>query len=335
MYRLESSQESVIAYEIDQKMDRESNLHSEQIRDLGASLSKAEEDYTALQNELIHLKAELERAVDEKTHLHNKAEKTIEELQHFKNDAEERLRFKEQLLQEAQHSARDQRLLIEKHQQHIANLESKEKDLHYELQTLLQLTSFPGSNASDFSSDMDDNFFQATQPNATAHRYSVPHGTAEGGALQLKRCLDVAAKINGPYYSSIDSSRLSTLSADHYDNYALDLRRLFDSLRDENIYMVIVYSQKENKLLFVNNPVKAILGWAPEKFVQEFAEIIQEDHEAWQHGLNQLAMRREVQLPLKMKSKSGQGVSLECHLGAIHSGPLRHHAIGVFIQPEG
>lgn len=148
------------------------------------------------------------------------------------------------------------------------------------------------------------------------------HEVAE---TQLKRCLDIATKMTGSTNIG-GTSRVRDLQV---DSYALDLRRLCDSLRVENSCIVILFSQKENKLLFVNNHVKNITGWSPEKFLQDFPEIIQNKTDVWNAGISQLASYPEVKLSLPIKTKDGHEIRLHCLLGAINTGLFRHHVIGI------
>jgi hypothetical protein len=113
------------------------------------------------------------------------------------------------------------------------------------------------------------------------------------------------------------------------NNYTLDLRRLFDSLRSENAGVVFVYSQKENKLLFTNNVVKNVLGWSPEKFTQDFQEIVQDGLQEWKNAVSQLLIKGETNTRLVIKTKSGQDMMFQCQLGIIPTGIFRNHVIGV------
>ena len=145
-------------------------------------------------------------------------------------------------------------------------------------------------------------------------------------AIQLKRCIDIAQKITGASHYNNSNSRFKDLSI---DNYTLDLRRLFETLRMENASTVFFYSQKESKVLFVNNQSRNLLGWSPDKFVQSFYDIIEPSKEIWKQGITSLAIKNDVQVSLKMKSKAGSSTDVQVHLGIIPTGLFKHHILGI------
>jgi len=100
-------------------------------------------------------------------------------------------------------------------------------------------------------------------------------------------------------------------------------------LRGEQGALIVVYSQKENKLLFVNNEAKALLGWSPEKFVADFSSIVHEGFNDWRRALSMLANASDSQARILAKAKQGQEMILNCHLGVIPTGLFRNYVIGV------
>ncbi len=115
------------------------------------------------------------------------------------------------------------------------------------------------------------------------------------------------------------------------DSFALDLRRLCDSLRSENSCTILLYSPKENQLLFANNQIKTVTGWSPDKFVQNFSDIMQ-DEAPWRQGIASLTMRSEAKVDLTFKMKSGQDISVHGLLGLIPTGIFRQHIIAVLYR---
>lgn len=325
MCRLETSAEP-IAEQLNS--DKLSEVIPSNDQSMQESLTEWKQKHGESVKEALSYKEGLQQAVKEKENYQQEWQQASKELATYKNAAEEQLQYKERILQECQQTAREQRTLIEKHQQHIALLESKERDLHYELQTLLQLTSLDNSLLDPKSSNSLNKFEGHPSAYAVNNQVNSPATfyTPEAAKLQLKRCIDIATKMTGANYFGPNSARSNEFPVDSYN---LDLRRLFDSLRDEHNYMLIVYSLKENRVLFVNNQVKNILGWTSEKFVQNSSEIIQEEHETWRTGIRQLSIQPDLQMEVAMKSKMGEAVSLQCYLGAIHTGLFRNHAIGL------
>lgn len=312
---------------------------ADQALSLKESISHLEEKCVALEQRCDELKAELieknEALEQEKKEQEICREHLVIAKQEFftyQQACEEQLKSKELFVQECQHSFREQRLQIDKLQQHIAFLENKERDLHYEIKTLLQLTSFDKPAESVVNNPIPQ---PIAKPHSTVQEeedetplFEMPGNnlfsrTPEDAKHQLKRFIDTATKMTGAHYFGSSSGRLPM------DNYVLDLRRLFDGLSDENHYIVIVYSQKENKILFSNQLIKNVLGWSSDKFVQHFSEIMQESHEEWRKALGQLTINPEVQLTFSAKARSGKMIPLQCYLGAIYTGLFKHHAIGV------
>lgn len=307
---------------------------SEEQIQLQESVVEWENKYHQLLNELQSHEKELQDSIQDKEQYQLDLEISVKEQETYRKASEEQLQYKEGLIQECLQTAREQRSLIEKQQQHIANLEHKERELHYEIKTLLQLSSYdsvqppedplssPMTHSPREEESEEEEIVSIPSPVIYNHSTSISQ-TPENAKIQLKRFLDTATKMTGAHYYGSHSANLQI------DNFALDIRRLFDNLNDENNFMVVVYSQRENKLLFVNNPVKTVLGWTPEKFLQNFPEIIQDGLEEWRKIISQLMINPEVHTSIIAKNRSGQSISLKCDLGAIHTGLFRQHAIGV------
>ena len=100
----------------------------------------------------------------------------------------------------------------------------------------------------------------------------------------------------------------------------------------ENGSAIVFYSRKDNKVLFINNQSRNLLGWSPDKFVQSFNDIVDPSREAWKQGITSLAIKNDVQVSLKMKSKTGPQVEVQALLGIIPTGIFRHHILGVLYQ---
>lgn len=292
----------------------------------------------------------------------------IGEFETVKKVLQEQLLHHEALLKESQkeyqQTIMEKQSVIEQQQQRILILESKEYDLTYEIKTLLQLVNIESPTVPPiYESSIDSTPHMLHEPSTpydskSEDGFEVPHHppyayqdssedlmdlplnrsilqesktgihTSEIAKNQLKRCLDIAAKMTGAHHLG-NNARYGDLPV---DNYALDLRRLFDNLRVENSCIVLFYSQKENKLLFVNNQAKNILGWSPEKFVQDFPILIQKGMEEWKAGIAQLLSQPETQILLPIKTKMGTELPLHCNLGIINTGMFRQHIMGVLYE---
>lgn len=240
----------------------------------------------------------------------------------YKSAVEEELKKKEALMNEFQETITRQREILKNRQEQVTELEGKIQDLNGEVKTLLNEVKITETTP-DISSGMHlketVSVYQVTPPP------SIVTSPAEAN-LQLKRCMDIAGKITGANHFEAANSRFKEW---HIDNYALDLRRLFDHLRGESSCTIFVFAQKDNRLLFVNNQAKHMLGWIPEKFIQNFPEIIGESLQDWNRGISRLSSQPETTMQLTLKNKVSQPVAVSCHLGMISSGLFRNHIIGV------
>jgi len=257
-------------------------------------------------------------------------QKALTEIDEYKKNTCQQLEHQQGHIQELQEVIADQRAFIEKKQQQTSTLEGKVGDLTYEIKTLLQLAeAHSGSLYTEPPTTYSSSFmpqYEYEEPLSIIPERQIR--THEEATLQLKRCIDIAQKITG---SQRFSNQLNAFRDSAADSFALDLRRLCDSLRSENNSTIILYSPKENQLLFVNNQIKILTGWSPDKFVQNFTDIIQDD-DAWRKGFGSLAMRSEAQFKIPLKTKSGQDISVQVHMGMIPTGIFRHHAVAVLFS---
>jgi predicted nucleic acid-binding Zn-ribbon protein len=278
--------------------------------------------------ELEQKEAELLKVYDEKRELSTQLHEVRHQLECYLQQQQESLSTKEKSESEYLKTITDQREVIEKQEQHIMKVEDQVRDLTYEVKALRQ----QNENHRENHADGDDAVYEPEQrlPNPLHQPKPAVPPVIEAN-LQLKRCIDIAQKIT---VSSPFGGELSRFRDLPVNSFSLDLRRLFDSLRSENSNTIILYSQKEEKLLFANNQTKNLLDWSPEKFVQDFKELIVEGADEWSSAINQLSSKSEVQIHLTMKSRSGQDLPIQCHLGAIPTGMFKNHLIGVLYQIE-
>lgn len=222
----------------------------------------------------------------------------------------------------------DQQNAIDKKHQLINQLETKVSDLNYEIKTLIQVTEYPEtSKIAEPSQSVIDEEMELDSPIDILPQVEKMIHTAEEATTQLKRCINIAQKITRPSYYGDPNSRFLSL-----DNHALDLRHLFDNLRSEHNSTILFFSQKENRLLFINNQIKHILGWSPEKMIQNFEDITQPSLQEWRKGITQLNSTNEARINLLLKSKMGQEINVQAILGIVPTGLFRNHVMGVLYQ---
>lgn len=219
----------------------------------------------------------------------------------------------------------EQRDQLDRKAQQMAHLESKVRDLNYELKTILQLTEKTVSSPSH----------ERVEPPLPKSKHEILRPfidsevqTEDEAASQLRRCLEIAQGMTGASHYGANS-RFRELSAGHY---ALDQRRLFDRLRTEQGGTIFVYSQKDNRILFVNDQVKILLGITTEKFMQAFFEMISSGLTIWQEAIQQLAFKNEVHVQLPFKVRYGEEMLVECLLGIIPTGLFRNQMIGILLS---
>lgn len=290
-------------------------------------LERALTDSQAKNQELIlkqnQLEDSLQKLDQEKAQFEHKIEDIHHELNSHKTESDEELRRKTTLLSEYQETINQQREVIRKKQEQISELESKVRDLNYEVKTLLQLAEI--GNAKEGKS------IQHTQTETPAENTPTYFSNKlvindEQASQHLNKCIDIAQKITLSSRFGNGNSRFQNMPL---DNSALDFRRLFDNLRSETSSSVIVYSLKENRLLFANQQIQNLLGWNEKKFIQSFSDIVCEGYEEWNQAINQLSSQTETQTRLLLKKRNGQNLLVYCHLRMIPTGIFRHFVIGV------
>lgn len=285
---------------------------------LQTNLKESHDLQLRLHDELNLKTFELQKSQEDHQMFSAKAEQIGQEFIEYKIFSEEQLKQKNLQVNLLQQTIEEQREVIQQ-------LTTKVNDLGYEIKTLLYLQENEPKPAEIPSKiqpikpieEVEDLTRFASDTQVRSH----------GDALMLlRRCVNTAEKLLGHSYYGSESSRYFEPSLPHY---TIDQRRLFDVLRNENGAVVFVYSQRDDKMLFVNNQVKTLLGWSPEKFVSEFFAFLADGQTAWQEAMHQLSSDNEAQARLLIKSKEGQDVIAQCQLGTISAGLFKNHVIGI------
>ena len=313
----------------------------EQIRSLESLLQEQQKATEELAQELNQKNQTLKQLYLDLDDLSKQVENGEAKFHDFQIETQKQLTQKDSLINEYQHTISEQRTVIEKKHKTICKLENKTRNLSYEIKTLLQLGESPSEHESskekhneteshplmevfDSIEYRNDHNEQTNHPISASSNKEIH--TPYDASMHLQNCIEKAQKLRGINHLSGKTSRFSTMPFEHY---AIDLRRLFDSFREENSSTVFVYSQEEHKLLFVNNHVKSILGWTPEKFITDFNHLVQKGMKEWKESLKNLQQKRESQTRLLVQAKSGEDVLIHCHLGLIKNGTFTNHVIGI------
>ncbi|CDR34264.1 hypothetical protein [Criblamydia sequanensis] len=315
-------------------LSEERRVELEELENLRAKEEELREEISYRNEELLRLTREKEFEISLREQLED-------DFDRFRKDSEDRLAEEKILLQEYAENISSLRASLEERQEENERLQSKIRDMAYEIKTLVDLA--------DVESEIKE--FKEPEVRAVPFKEMEPHGqfkmtfpdfrneeeaacsfksqvrTEDEAKKLLKRCLDIAQKITVSHHFTNEKSRFRDLP---FDNHGLDLRRLCDSLRSETTGAVLVYSQKENRILFINNQIRALLGFGPDKFVQDFENIVQGGLNEWKSAIAKMNTLYEAEASLVMKNKAGQDVLLRCQLGLIPTGVFRNSAIGVF-----
>ncbi|MFN0065945.1 MAG: hypothetical protein ACKVOH_06895 [Chlamydiales bacterium] len=287
---------------------------------LHSSVVKSKAQVNELNLEMDQKLEEMRQAYLEFEDLRKEYHRLEEEYRCYKQNERSKLGHKESLLGEYQRTISEQRGIIEKKQGYITKLEGKVHDLMYEIRSLLQLDE-PVSQAIP---PLDSSNQEEMQDYYLATPYDLD--------MHLGRYVEMAEKFTGAdhlgYVNGSEPRFLDTTS----NSYAIDLRRLFDSLRDEVTGIVFLFSLIENKILFTNNYVKTLLGWSPEKFVKEFPQLVEVGLSDWKEAIRALPEIQEKRVQLVLLHREGKGVELECEMKMIMRGPFAHHIMGMFTK---
>lgn len=293
------------------------------------ALKEAQQANAKLAADIETLLEELRQLGQEKALCQQQAQQAQTELESCRHKAYQDSEQYRTFINELQGTIAEQKGFIDKKQHQITHLETKVVDLTYEIKTLLQIAE---RHSETLSSIQESEYIYNTSSALPGESDTLDTNSekqvlsSDDASHQLKRCLDIAQKITG---SNRFSSQLSSFLDSPADSFSLDLRRLCDTLRSENNSTILLYSPKESQLLFANNQIKVLTGWSPEKFVQNFNELLDGSINEWRQALVSLGSKNETTIKLSLKSKTGQDIIVNGHLGLIPTGIFRHHAIAI------
>lgn len=306
------------------------------------SLEEYRKEQVRCQHELDEKNDSLERLMQENTLLHSTLDGAREKHQRETQNYLEQIQQQKVLLEEYQLTINRQRQELNKNEQHIASQENRLRDLtyqlrdqKYEIKTLLQLADIHPENSAVHNPEPDE-WQEDTLPPPPApirqQQYEADTteehfiSTTGEASLLLRRCLDIARKITAPSYYSPSHSPFGHPSPSSHN---LDLRRLCDSLRSERGAVILLYSPKEDKLLFVSPSIKLLTGWSAEKWAQEFPGILNEQAHDWRNAVRRLTVQGESILQLQLPAKDHAPARVQAALGTVPTGLFRLHVIAI------
>lgn len=333
----------------------ESAIHKENSKEfnlLQAALLESQNQQEELMKNLELKDLEIRKQEYENKQLQMKIQQIAQDFSDYKLFSEEQRKQKQLQLTSMQQMVEDQRGEMEKRQEQIHQLDTKVHDLSYEIKTLLCLHEEETNPKKNLlapskkeklqpisSKEQKENGNEEYSSSSIAPAPLSLDKSLQDHAIQtpteaahlLKKCIQIAQKLTGANYYTNESSRYREFTSSHF---SIDQRRLFDSLRHEKSALVVIYLQKDHKLIFANNESKKLLGWSPEKFLSDFPSIMHEGIQEWKKALQMLVTNPESQARLLAKTKQGHEIFLNCHLGIIPSGLFRNYIIGVLYPPS-
>lgn len=300
-----------------------------------ASIDDSQETIHRLDAELARSEHQLKQLAKDRAEMIKRIEELEADLDRANHESSLEIKQKESLATEHAQTIQEQRGIIERKQAYILKLENKVRDLSYEVKTLLTLGENDGPEHAPISHPVIDIFndeeedppelqqeIAAQLPSSSEKKVQTPYDAA----LQLQKCLDTATKLTGASHLAGSGSKLLSLSS---ESYAIDLRRLFDNYRSENTCAIFFFSLDEGKMLFANNQIKTLLGWSPDHFIRSFEQLIDEGWADWKHALAEIKSNAPLSLRFLMKTKSGEDLLVQCHIGLIPSGAFSGNLVGV------
>lgn len=324
-------------YEEEDPIEAVEDLPSVGPSKLELELEASIEEILSLKKLLEETSQLLEEETNERISLQKQIEQLKEEFSFYQESSREQLNQKDEMLGEYVQAMSELRGNMENKQQKISKLQSSVDDLTYEVKTLLQISDFeapkprssksPSSNTSPFvqGSLFSPEKVTRPEPEPTISDQKVSQEQIQAGN-QLKRCIDLAQKITGA--SHFEVSKVQEWSP---GSFTIDQRRLFDSLRSETEGLIIVYSPREDKILFANHMSKELLGYSSDRFTHDFFSLIQEGTHSWREAVQSLRDHQGAQAEIMVTARSGASMPLHCSLEVIPTGLFKGNVIGVLV----
>lgn len=203
-------------------------------------------------------------------------------------------------------------------------------DDDYACKTFLQISEASSTFLSKESSleDQSDEASSIKELSSLSHQESS--SMQSEAFFRLRHFLEDAEKITPSQHFKQQTSPFCHSAA---DNYALDLRRLLEGLREEQEFIIWLYSPKDCKLLFASPQVRNVSGFSPDQFAQNFINILI-SKPAWQQAISNLEKddNREMPMQLSIKARSLEEIFLQGCLGKISTGIFAGHLIAVLTR---
>lgn len=266
----------------------------------------------------------LARELEEQSQREKAYEREIEKLKNLQRAQEreyaslneelhEQIDKKESILSEYRSTLKEQRKIIEKKQEEVNILQIRVNDLKYELNNVLKIK------------DVGEEEKEAILESELSEDLEERSGLMDTIQDKLDRYVKMAVKLSGAHHLNQDV-RYTGLTL---GSLIIDQRRLYDRLQNEEQETLLVFSREENRLVFVNNHVKELLGWSPERFLKDFSLLIQKGHTQWDDALEDVKLDHQKSIRLLMKTRTGEDQLTHCILKEVPDGVFKGYVLGI------
>jgi hypothetical protein len=310
------------------ELEKQTQYYGQEVTYLKKELQVSHEGAEGLGEQLASREQDIAKLQSERQHLISQCKKFASRFQSIKDQYLAKADHQGGIVTDHENQISQQKGMIEQYQRELEQLKNRVKDLNYELKTVLELKEIE----EDVESMGSDDYYEI--PDVVAARKEEepvwpPEEYVEEGGVgvqnELQRCINIAEEISGASRLGGESSGVITM---FMDNYAIDMRRLFDQYRNIDDNVIFFYSPQEDRLVFINRQVRNLVGLTPERFINDFYRVVQ-NVDDWKTGLQQLQYNQVATVRLLVKDKAGNGLWVDCHLGRIPVGIFSNNVVGV------
>ena len=309
--------------------EKQAEHYGQEITYLKRELQNAQESSEVLAQKMESSSQELSKLQGERQHLISQCKKFASRFQSIKDQYLSKVGRQEGVVAEHERQIAHQQGLIEQYQREIQQFKSRNEDLNYELKTVLELKDLEEEAESGveeyYSYDEVPDEDVVLESGKVESIWQPAVIDSESAQTELQRCIGIAEDISEGSRLGNGGSGVITM---FMDSYAIDMRRLFEQYRNVDDNVIFFYSPQEDRLVFINRQVRDLVGFTPERFINDFYRLVQ-NVDDWKVGLQQLEYNQITTIRLLVKDKSGGGLWVDCHLGRIPVGIFSNNVVGV------
>lgn len=318
-----------------QKELLESNFHElqELLSEKEIYIKKLKEDFDEKNHQLQQAEALTRELTQKNADLGKSCASLERNLQQQAKEAKETLSKKSALLDEYKMTIHEQRGIIEKKQAELNLLQTKVKDLSYEVKALLQLDELPQNASWEKKSHLNtiipetefdhydiNNLYESLGDSEQQVSHFDAFNLIDKYLYQIKN-LRTGSYLNKPAFSGQGDEKFSLL----------DLRKLQDVLQGEDQFVLFLFSLKNRKVLFTNNKVKTYLSLSPEAFSSSFFNLVQKGNRDFEQAITRIPETGKESLKMILKSQNQEDMLFNCYLEKVNEGCFDSLVLGMLI----